>query len=140
MKPKRAPLTRSEVMSRVKGRDTRPEMRLRRALHAAGLRYRLQARELPGKPDIVFRRAKLAIFVHGCFWHRHSGCEHARMPKSRLDFWRTKLEANVERDARQVGELEAAGWTVLTLWECETRNEAGVAAFVEDVARRVRER
>lgn len=127
-------------MSRVKGRDTRPEKRLRRALHAAGLRYRLQARELPGRPDIVFRRAKLAIFVHGCFWHRHAGCEHARMPKSRLDFWRMKLEGNVERDARQVGELEAAGYTVLTLWECESRDDEAVAAFVQDVTRRVRQR
>lgn len=125
-------------MSRVKGRDTRPEMRLRRALHAAGLRYRLQAKELPGRPDIVFRRAKLAIFVHGCFWHRHPGCEHARMPKSRLDFWRAKLEANVERDTRQVRELLVAGYTVLTLWECESRDDAFIAKFVEDVVERVR--
>jgi DNA mismatch endonuclease (patch repair protein) len=137
MKPKRAPLTRSEVMSRVKGRDTKPEMRLRRALHAAGLRYRLQAKEVPGRPDIVFRPAKLAIFVHGCFWHRHPGCEHARTPKSRIDFWEQKLGGNVERDARQVAELQAAGWTVMTLWECETRDDAAIAAFVDAVVRRV---
>ncbi|MGH9915344.1 MAG: very short patch repair endonuclease [Pyrinomonadaceae bacterium] len=137
MNAKRAPMTRSEIMSRVKGRDTRPEMRLRRALHRAGLRYRLQAKELPGRPDIVFRPAKLAIFVHGCFWHRHSGCEHARMPKSRIDFWKAKFCGNVERDARQVAELEAAGWTVLTLWECETRDLGVMAAAVEKVRRLV---
>lgn len=124
-------------MSRVKGRDTRPEMRVRRALHAAGLRYRLQAKELPGRPDLVFRSARLAIFVHGCFWHRHAGCEHARMPKSRVDFWTAKLEANVNRYARQIAELEEAGWTVMTLWECETRDQAAVDAFVADVAKRV---
>lgn len=138
MKRKRAPLKRSEVMSRVRARDTRPEMRIRRALHTAGLRYRLHAKDLPGRPDIVFRRVRLAIFVHGCFWHRHPECEHARMPKTRLGFWRTKLKANVARDARQVAELEAAGWTVLTLWECETRDATAVAMFVENVARRVR--
>lgn len=137
MKPERAPLTRSQVMSWVKGRDTRPEMRVRRALHAAGLRYRLQAKELPGRPDLVFRSARLAIFVHGCFWHRHAGCEHARMPKSRVDFWTAKLEANVNRYARQIAELEEAGWTVMTLWECETRDQAAVDAFVADVAKRV---
>lgn len=137
MKTKRAPLTRSEVMSRVKGRDTRPEMRLRRALHAAGLRYRLQVKELPGRPDIVFRGAKLAIFVHGCFWHRHPGCQHTRTPKSRSDFWERKFEENVERDARQASELEAAGWTVMTLWECETRETATLVAFVDAVVERV---
>lgn len=137
MKIKRAPLTRSEVMSRVKGRDTRPEMRLRRALHAAGLRYRLQVKELPGRPDIVFRGAKLAIFVHGCFWHRHPGCQHTRTPKSRSDFWERKFEENVERDARQASELEAAGWTVMTLWECETRETATLVAFVDAVVERV---
>lgn len=124
-------------MSRVKGRDTRPEMRLRRALHAAGLRYRLQVKELPGRPDIVFRGAKLAIFVHGCFWHRHPGCQHTRTPKSRSDFWERKFEENVERDARQASELEAAGWTVMTLWECETRETATLVAFVDAVVERV---
>ena len=134
MKAKRAPLTRSEVMSRVKGRDTRPEMRLRRALHAVGLRYRLQAKELPGRPDVVFKRAKLAIFVHGCFWHRHPGCEHARMPKSRIEFWEKKLGGNVARDARQTAQLRAAGWTALTLWECETRDPVKLDEAVRRVA------
>lgn len=133
MKAKRPALTRSEVMSRVRGRDTKPEMRVRRALHAAGLRYRLQARELPGRPDIVFRRVKVAVFVHGCFWHRHPGCDHARMPKSRTEFWEGKLGGNVERDARNVAELEAAGWTVLTVWECDSRDEGAIAALVDRV-------
>lgn len=122
-------------MSRVKGRDRRPEMRLRRALHAAGLRYRLQARELPGRPDIVFRQARLAIFVHGCFWHRHPGCQHARMPKSGVEFWTEKLEGNVKRDRRQLAALEAMGWAVLTLWECETRDPAAIESFVAKVTR-----
>lgn len=110
-------------------------MRLRRALHAAGLRYRLQAKELPGRPDIVFRRAKLAVFVHGCFWHRHSGCAHARLPKSRVEFWTHKLQGNVERDARQIAELEADGWTVMTLWECETRDPVALDEFVTEIHR-----
>lgn len=131
-------MTRSEVMSRVKGRNTRPEMRLRRALHAAGLRYRLQAKELPGRPDIVFRPAKLAIFVHGCFWHRHPGCHHARLPKSRVEFWQEKLGGNVQRDARQLAQLKEDGWTVLTLWECETRDRTALTGFVDEVGRRVR--
>ena len=138
MKKPRLALTRSEVMSRVKGRDTRPEMRLRRALHAAGLRYRLQAKELPGRPDIVFRRAKLAIFVHGCFWHRHPNCMNARMPKSRVEFWTDKLQGNVERDARQMAELKARGWTVKTLWECETRDSAALDEFVTEIYRLAR--
>lgn len=133
MKAKRAPLTRSEVMSRVRGRDTKPEVALRRALHAAGLRYRLQARELPGRPDIVFRPARLAIFVHGCFWHRHPGCTHARTPKSRLDFWEPKLAGNVERDRRHAEQLEAAGWRVMIVWECETRDPGRIASIVAEV-------
>lgn len=138
MKAKRPALTRSEVMSRVKGRDTKPEMRVRRALHSAGLRYRLQARELPGRPDVVFRKAKVAVFVHGCFWHRHPECKHARMPKSRTEFWKAKLGGNVERDARNVAELAAAGWTVLVSWECETRDPTALDAFLARVVDAVR--
>lgn len=122
-------------MSRVRGRDTKPEMRVRRALHATGLRYRLQAKELPGRPDIVFRGARVAVFVHGCFWHRHPGCAHARMPKSRLDFWEPKLTANAERDRRHIEKLEAAGWRIVTVWECETRDAPTLAAKISDVAR-----
>ena len=120
-------------MSRVRGTNTRPEMRVRRALHAAGHRFRLQARDLPGRPDIVFRGDRVAIFVHGCFWHRHEGCPHTRMPKSRLEFWTEKFAANVKRDRAAVTHLGDAGWTVLTIWECDTRNPDRLLLAVEEV-------
>ncbi|MFG1419994.1 very short patch repair endonuclease [Xanthobacter sp. V0B-10] len=116
------PEQRSERMGRIKGRDTGPEMAVRRLLHRLGYRYRLHARELPGRPDIVFRRRRLAIFVHGCFWHRHPDptCKLARLPKSRLDFWIPKLEGNAARDLDKRVQLEALGWKVLVIWECQT--------------------
>jgi DNA mismatch endonuclease (patch repair protein) len=109
-------------MALIKGRDTKPEMRVRRAVHAAGLRYRLHSKDLPGKPDLVLRSRRVAIFVHGCFWHRHPDphCKLARMPKSKLDFWRPKLEGNRRRDVRMREELEARGWSVVEVWECQT--------------------
>lgn len=115
---------RSERMSRVRARDTKPELLVRRFLHAQGYRYRLHAKELPGKPDIVFRGRKKAVFVHGCFWHRHSdpACPLARMPKSRLDFWQPKLDGNRARDIANVERLEAMGWDVLLVWECQLRD------------------
>lgn len=111
-------------MSRVKGWNTKPEMVVRRLLHAMGFRYRLHAKDLPGKPDIVHRGRKLAIFVNGCFWHRHPDpdCRLARLPKSRLDFWLPKLDANRRRDLENVERLEAMGWRVLLVWECELRD------------------
>ena len=118
------PETRSRMMSGIRGKNTKPEMIVRRLLHAMGYRYRLHARELPGKPDIVFRRRRLAIFVHGCFWHRHSDpvCKLARMPKSRVDFWEPKLEGNRARDEANVAALEGMGWKVLLVWECQLRD------------------
>lgn len=112
-------------MSRIRHRDTKPEMLVRRLLHAMGFRYRLHDKRLPGSPDIVFASRKKAIFVHGCFWHRHpdAGCALARMPKSRLDFWRPKLEGNRTRDVRHQSELDALGWRYLIVWECELRNK-----------------
>lgn len=112
---------RSERMSRVRGRDTAPEMIVRRLLHGLGFRYRLHDRRLPGTPDLVFRSRRKAIFVHGCFWHRHpnSNCKLARLPKSKLDFWRPKLEGNRERDLRHQSELDALGWRWMVVWECE---------------------
>ena len=114
---------RSERMARIHGRDTRPEMVVRRMLHGMGYRYRLHRGDLPGKPDIVFGKRKKAIFVHGCFWHRHDdpACRLARLPKSKLDFWLPKLSANAERDVRHQEQLRRLGWNVLVVWECELR-------------------
>ena len=122
-------------MARVKGRDTRPEMTVRRALWAAGLRYRLHDKRLPGKPDIVFASRCVALFVHGCFWHRHPGCQAARMPKSRPEFWEPKLAGNVIRDREQRSRLEALGWTVLVIWECETRDPSALKALAARIRR-----
>jgi DNA mismatch endonuclease (patch repair protein) len=110
---------RSWVMSRVAGKDTSPEMAVRRMVHGMGYRYRLHQAGLPGRPDLVFSSRRAVIFVHGCFWHRHEDCKLARMPKSRLDFWRSKLNANKARDARNIAELVTDHWRVLVLWECE---------------------
>lgn len=110
-------------MARVAGRDTRPEMAVRRAAHALGFRYRLHRRDLPGTPDLVFTRYRTVIFVHGCFWHRHSGCRKATTPKTRRGFWQAKFDENVERDRRTVAALESAGWAVVVIWECEAIDE-----------------
>lgn len=116
------PSERSEIMSRVRSKDSRPEMLVRHLVFQEGYRYRLHARDLPGCPDLVFRSQRKVIFVHGCFWHRHGRCALARMPKSRLDFWKPKLEANKQRDARNKRRLLRAGWSVLTVWECQLRD------------------
>ncbi|MEO8497316.1 MAG: very short patch repair endonuclease [Planctomycetota bacterium] len=113
------PQQRSERMSRVRNKDTKPEMRVRRLVHALGYRYRLHVSRLPGRPDLVFRSRRKAIFVHGCFWHRHEGCALCRMPKSRLRFWRPKLKANRERDLANQDELAELGWNFMIVWECE---------------------
>ncbi|MCA0016096.1 very short patch repair endonuclease [Mesorhizobium sp. B292B1B] len=114
---------RSERMARIHGRNTKPEMVVRRLLYRMGYRYRLHRADLPGKPDIVFGKRKKAIFIHGCFWHRHRdpACRLARLPKSRLDFWGPKLSANAERDALKQDTLRRLGWNVLVVWECELR-------------------
>ncbi len=115
---------RSKVMAKVRSKDSRPEMLVRRLVFALGYRYRLHARDLPGCPDLVFRGRGKVIFVHGCFWHRHQGCALARMPKSRLDFWGPKLEANKQRDTRNQRYLTREGWKVLTIWECQLNDTA----------------
>jgi DNA mismatch endonuclease (patch repair protein) len=114
-------IERSERMALVRGKDTTPELLVRRTVHALGYRYRLHSRRLPGKPDLVFRKRNKIIFVHGCFWHRHAAksCKLARLPKSRLDFWRPKLELNRLRDAKNLSALRRDGWQVLVIWECE---------------------
>jgi DNA mismatch endonuclease (patch repair protein) len=106
-------------MARVRSKDTRPELFVRRLVFAMGYRYRLHAKDLPGCPDLVFRSRQKVIFVHGCFWHRHEDCALARMPKSRLEFWRPKLQGNKRRDAKNMKRLAREGWKVLTIWECQ---------------------
>lgn len=118
-------------MSRIKGRDTKPEMAVRRLLHRMGYRYRLHRKDLPGKPDIVFGPRRKVIFVHGCFWHGHSCRRGSRLPKTNTAYWHAKIARNVERHSVQLDELATAGWTGLTLWECEL-------ADVDAVARRLR--
>lgn len=110
---------RSERMSRIRGKDTQPELALRKALHRQGFRYRLHGAGLPGKPDLVFPRYRTVVFVHGCFWHRHAGCKIASTPKSNTLFWVDKFQKNLARDERVTKALEEAGWKVLVVWECE---------------------
>jgi DNA mismatch endonuclease (patch repair protein) len=115
---------RSALMSRVRSRDTGPELAVRRAARRLGYRYRLHRRDLPGTPDLIFPRLRKALFVHGCFWHRHEGCRLAYEPKSNGEFWRRKFAGNVARDARKTDELRDRGWDVLTVWECEVHKTA----------------
>ena len=124
---------RSERMGRIQNKDTKPEMRIRKIVHGMGYRYRLHKANLPGKPDLVFAGRRKVIFVHGCFWHRHPdpSCSLARLPKSKLDFWIPKLEANRQRDEANVRELEQAGWDVLTIWECQLRNEKELKSRIQ---------
>ena len=116
-----SPAERSERMARVKSRDTGPERSVRRLLTSLGFRYRLQYEKVPGRPDIAFPGRRKVIWVHGCFWHRHSGCKKATLPKSRQDFWLSKLEANRRRDAAVQAEAVRLGWRTLVVWECELR-------------------
>lgn len=113
-------------MSGIKGKDTKPEMLVRKALFAAGYRFRIHRKDLPGSPDVVLPGRKVAIFTHGCFWHLHAGCKNAKLPATRPEFWKLKLEGNAARDRRAVDALMAAGWRVLTVWECATRDPASV--------------
>jgi DNA mismatch endonuclease (patch repair protein) len=109
-------------MARVRSKNMRPELVVRKLVFAVGYRYRLHARDLPGCPDLVFRPRRKVIFVHGCFWHRHPNCALARMPKSRIEFWAPKLEGNRKRDEMNRRALHRGGWKVLTIWECELKN------------------
>jgi DNA mismatch endonuclease (patch repair protein) len=128
---------RSEIMSRVRSRDTKPEMVVRRLVHGLGYRYRLHKRDVPGKPDLVFKSRKKAIFVHGCFWHRHEGCPNTRTPKSRVEFWERKFFQNQARDKQVRKELDEAGWNCLVIWECQVKDietlTDKIVAFLEGV-------
>jgi DNA mismatch endonuclease, patch repair protein len=134
VKVNRQPLTRSQVMSRIRARDTSPEMRVRTALWAAGLRYRTHDKSLPGCPDIVFKRRRVAIFVHGCFWHAHEGCQSFRLPKSRRAWWIEKLAKTRLRDRAAKSQLESLGWRVIEVWECDL-TEAHLSDVANEVSR-----
>ncbi len=122
---------RSERMSRIRSADTKPEMRVRRLVHQMGFRYRLHRTDLPGNPDLVFPGSRKIIFVHGCFWHRHDQyCKYTRWPKSKLDFWKPKLEHNHERDRIVRRQLRKLGWRVLVIWECQLKNVDSLAGRI----------
>ena len=120
----KTPEERSRNMAAVKGKDTKPEMIVRKYLFSRGLRFRVQVRKLPGTPDIVLPKYKTAIFVNGCFWHGHEGCKYFRLPKSNVEFWKEKIERNIERDRESMQALFDLGWKVVRVWECELRNKA----------------
>lgn len=126
---------RSAQMSRIRSTDTTPEKRVRRFLHAAGLRYVLHLKRVPGSPDIAMPGRRLAIFVHGCFWHRHPGCKATRTPKSRTDFWLNKFRQNIERDERVRTLVSDAGWQSIIVWECETTKVSRLKDLVQQIVK-----
>ncbi|MFZ2366546.1 MAG: very short patch repair endonuclease [Azonexus sp.] len=132
------PEQRSRRMALIRSVDTKPEMLVRKLIFGMGYRYRLHCRDLPGTPDLVFRSRRAVVFVHGCFWHRHEGCSLARIPKSRVEFWKSKLDGNQERDARKIKALLDAGWRVFVAWECELKDKEALATqlrrFLDDGA------
>lgn len=130
------PPVRRKNMQAIRSRDTAPEVRVRQALFALGLRYRLCVRELPGKPDLVFTRQRAVVFVHGCFWHGHS-CHLHKMPATRTEFWASKISANMSRDQRQLAALQASGWRVAVVWECALKGKTKLNfdALIQDLQR-----
>lgn len=125
-----SPERRSAIMARISGKNTGPEMRVRKLAHAMGLRFRIHRSDLPGKPDVVFPKRRIVLFIHGCFWHQHEGCRRASMPKSRQEYWSRKLLRNIERDAANQQELIDAGWQVAVIWECETNSPEELAKII----------
>lgn len=126
---------RSRNMAAIRGRNTSPELKVRSLLHSLGFRFRLHRRDLPGSPDIVLPRHRTIVFVHGCFWHRHSGCRYSTNPKTRADFWAGKFEQNVDRDHRQQQQLREMGWSVIVVWECELRDLPSLTARLAQIGR-----
>ncbi|MDR2466920.1 MAG: very short patch repair endonuclease [Prevotellaceae bacterium] len=124
---------RSECMSKVRSKDTKPELTLRKALFARGFRYRANDAKLPGKPDIVLSKYKTAIFLHGCFWHSHEGCKYASTPKTNTKYWVDKIASNAERDKAIVEKLTAAGWNVIVVWECELRHKHDITPLIDRI-------
>ena len=129
-----SPEVRSRMMSGIRGKNTKPELLIRKQLFAKGFRYRLHVRSLPGCPDLLFPKHKAAIFIHGCFWHQHpdAACTDARLPKSRQEYWLPKLAKNSSRDRENVSALERLGWQVLTIWECETTDRARLEQLLKE--------
>ena len=117
---------RSELMANIRGRDTAPEQAVRKIAHRMGLRFRLYRKDLPGRPDLVLPKHRLAIFVHGCFWHQHEGCRYAHVPKTRTGYWEAKFARNMERDSENQESLRSLGWNVAVVWECEVGDEERV--------------
>jgi len=128
-----SPEKRKIIMSRVRGKDTKPEMAVRRWLHAHGFRFRLHRRDLPGSPDIVLPKYRTVIFVNGCFWHRHLGCPRTTTPKTRKDFWEKKFQANISRDIANEDRLRRLGWRVLIVWECRTKRDEDIKEALDDL-------
>lgn len=128
------PEARSQLMQRVRTRNTKPEVAVRRLLHHSGFRFRLHRKDLPGRPDVVLPKYCVAVFVHGCFWHGHD-CPKGRRPTTNVKFWNDKLHENRERDRRKKAELEQLGWRVITVWECETKDPAELSSRLEDTIR-----
>lgn len=123
-------------MSRIRDRDTKPEMLVRRIAHGLGFRFRLHRSDLPGSPDLVFARYRAVIMVHGCFWHRHHGCKRASSPQTRVRFWEDKFKSNVARDGRNETALRELGWRVMVIWECETNDEVALGDRIVRFLRR----
>ena len=127
------------MMSGIRGKDTKPELEVRRFLHRLGFRYRIHDKRLPGHPDIVLPRYRTVVFVHGCFWHQHPGCKLAAKPGTNVEFWRDKLRGNVERDARSMQRLSELGWRSVTVWECETGDLVALPGIIRSLVDRTAE-
>ena len=126
---------RSEIMSKISGKETKPEILVRKFLFAKGYRYRKNDEKLPGKPDIVLPKYKTVIFVHGCYWHGHKGCRYSKLPETNTEFWKHKIEANVTRDQRNQNELKKLGWSVILIWQCQLSNNSKRRNVLEKVTR-----
>ncbi len=128
----KSPKARSLNMAAVRSKNTKPEIAVRKLLHAAGYRFRLHSKDLPGSPDIVLPKLKTVVFVNGCFWHRHPGCRFAAVPATRSDFWIHKFEENVQRDKRNYDLLRTLGWRVIVIWECEISSISDIRKFLDE--------
>lgn len=126
------PATRSRIMRAIPSEGTKPELIVRRSVHALGYRYRLHVKSLPGTPDLVFPSKRKIVFVHGCFWHRHTGCKYASFPKTRIDFWQEKFSSNTRRDRRTVRALKKLGWSILIIWQCQLKDPAKLGARLNE--------